>query len=99
METQMRHMLDTEGPFTIHLEGGATLKVAECDGGGMFMREGPTGQEPYYEVHCYALDGGFTSIPQQQIEKVVDPTGAEVEFGNQYLPGHPRPLDLPDVIG
>lgn len=93
----MRYATEVTGPFRIVLKGRPRLELtaATACGGGTFIGETPTGAEPFYEVHFTALDGDFFMVPQRDIEAVfVAETGEEVEFGNPYMDGHPRPLDL-----
>lgn len=90
----VRHAADVDGPLRIELHDGASLQADTEDGGGMWMGEGPLGQEPFYEV-CYLVDDDMFTVPQNQIARVVDvSTGEEVEFGNPYMPGHPRPREI-----
>lgn len=87
----MKHAMEAEGPFTVVLKDGQLIKAAEFDGGGVDFTE-PGGT---YEVHGHLLDGGFLNIEQRRIERVLDVRGDEVEFGNRYMPGHPRQMELP----
>lgn len=87
---------EVAGPFTILLRDGIELTARGLDGGGIGMDEADelTGAAPVYEVHGEYLDGSFLSVPQDQIEAVRTADGTEVEFGNPYYPGHPRPRDI-----
>jgi hypothetical protein len=95
-QATMRYAEEAEGPFTVVLRDGLRLKLVYLDGGGMAIGEVDelTGAAPVYEVHGEYLDGGFAVIPQEQIARVLDVRGEEVEFGNPYRPGHPRPREL-----
>jgi hypothetical protein len=84
-----------DGPLRVELHDGVVLLAACLDGGGAFVGEHPvTGQPGFmsYEVHGTYADGGFLCVPQSQIARVLDAAGEEVEFGNPYMPGHPRPV-------
>lgn len=88
----MRHATRAEGPLTVVLKGqDVPLRAAYIDGGGLPFWEHPSKPVGVYEVHGQLLDGGSLCVPQDQIERVLDAKGVEVEFGNPYLPGHPRP--------
>lgn len=88
MSEPLRYATEADGPLTVELTSGARLKVAYLDGGGMGVGD------TMYEVHGSYMDGGFLCILQDQIKAVFAANGDEIEFGNPYMPGHPRPLEL-----
>lgn len=85
---ELRYSTLNDSPITIVLKDGVELKAEYLDGGGMEIGG------DVYEVHGAYLDGEFLNVPQDQILRAVSVTGEEVEFGNPYMPGHPRPKDL-----
>lgn len=87
----MRYAEQVQGPLRVTLRDGGTLKLAYIDGGGQPLDD-PKGA---YEVHGSYMHGGFACIEQDRIERVeVIATNEEVEFGNPYVPGHPRFREL-----
>lgn len=93
----MRWAEQLDDPLTVKLKTGEELAVMYLDGGGIEIAEEHSvhGEQPHYEVHGAYMDGSFLNVPQDQIEKVaVARTGEELEFGNPFHEGHPRPQEL-----
>lgn len=90
----MRYSEISDGPLIVKLKTGEEKDLQYEDGGGMFI-----GDEKY-EIHFIDKLDCMCAIYQDEIESVrLYCTGEEVEFGNPYMPGHPRPKRLPkDII-
>lgn len=85
---------EDDGTLLILLKTGESLEARELDGGGVSLDPDEPGGGGY-EVALYYLDGDFGTIKQDLIAAViVKETGQQVEFGNPYFEGHPRPQEL-----
>jgi hypothetical protein len=85
---------EDDGPLLVLLKTGESLEIREIDGGGVSLDPDEPG-EGGYEVALYYPDGEFGTIKQGLIAAViVKATGQQVEFGNPYFEGHPRPQVL-----
>jgi len=93
--TTMQYADHEHGPYTVELIDDVTITVKGFDGGGMWIDPNHP-QFCQYMVHGEYPDGGFAEIPQEQIVRVTDQAGVEYDFGNPYMPGHPRSAELDD---
>lgn len=88
--TPLEYATGAHGMYEMVLKDGTSLDVEFIDGGGISMDEGA-----HYEVHGEYADGTYLCVEQRLIARVVvKATGQEVEFGNPFFEGHPRPKDL-----
>jgi hypothetical protein len=87
--------MSPDGPVVVHLKDGEQFDALYSDGGGMFV--GDDRYETHWVLSEDNRDDSWRVVYQDEIERVVvKATGEEVEFGNPYMPGHPRPQELDD---
>lgn len=85
-KSTLKYSNEYEGPFMILFKDGTKVEVMYEDGGGSFVGSGA------YDVYFYDKQENCVSFEQGDIEKVIHiESMEEVEFGNPYFPGHPRP--------
>lgn len=84
------HNQKKDGPVIVRLRDGEEFEALYSDGSGMMIIPGGGRYEVSWVIAEFPKYKA-RSVYQEQIESVrVKETDQEVEFGNQFIEGHPR---------